>query len=76
MNAARKIGKQITRIILTHAHQDRIGALDTLKELLPDCQVCISSRDALLLYGSTALPPHEKNTPIRGGNPKNIRRIT
>lgn len=73
MNTAKKIGKPITRIILTHAHQDHIGALDTLKELLPDCQVYISSRDALLLDGNTALLPHEKNTPIRGGIPKNIK---
>lgn len=72
-NAAKKIGKPITRIILTHAHQDHIGALDTLKELLPDCQVCISSRDALLLAGNSSLLPHEKNTPIRGGLPKNIK---
>ena len=72
-NAAKKIGKPITRIVLTHAHQDHIGALDTLKELLPDCQVCISSRDALLLSGNFELLPHEKNTPIRGGLPKNIK---
>lgn len=72
-NVAKKIGKPITRIILTHAHQDHIGALDTLKELLPDCQVCISSRDALLLAGNSSLLPHEKNTPIRGGLPKNIK---
>lgn len=71
IHVAKKMGKQITRIIITHAHSDHIGALDKLKELLPDCQVCISSRDALLLDGNTTLLPHEKNTPIRGGIPKN-----
>lgn len=73
IKAAERIGKPITRIIITHAHSDHIGALDTLKELLPDSQVCISSRDALLLEGNSALLPTEKNTPIRGGIPKNIK---
>lgn len=73
INAAKKIGKPITRIIITHAHSDHIGALDMLKELLPSSQVCISSRDALLLEGNSTLLPNEKNTPIRGGLPKNIK---
>ena len=71
LNAAGKIGKHITKIILTHAHQDHVGALDKLKEWLPDCPVYISSRDSLLLDGNTVLLPHEKNTPIRGSIPKN-----
>lgn len=73
IDAAKEIGKPITKIVITHAHSDHIGALDTLKALLPDCQVCISSRDALLLDGNTTLLPNEKNTPIRGGIPKNIK---
>lgn len=71
--AAKKIGKPITKMVITHAHNDHIGALDTLKELLPDSQVYISARDALLLAGNTTLLPGEKNTPIRGGVPKNIK---
>ncbi|QDQ03438.1 MBL fold metallo-hydrolase [Lysinibacillus fusiformis] len=70
--AAKDIGKPITRIIITHAHNDHIGALDTLKELLPESQVYISSRDALLLEGNSILLQNEKNVPIRGGLPKNI----
>lgn len=73
IKAAKKIGKSITRIVITHAHSDHIGALDTLKEVLPDLQVCISSRDALLLDGNTTLLPDEINAPIRGGLPKNIK---
>jgi len=73
INAAKNIGKPITRIIITHAHGDHIGALDTLKELLPNSQVCISTRDALLLEGNSSLLPNEINTPIRGGIPKNIK---
>lgn len=73
IDAAKSIGKPITRIVLTHAHNDHIGALDALKELLPNAQVSISSRDALLLDGNSTLLPSEKNTPIRGGVPKNIK---
>lgn len=73
IKAAESIGKPITKIIITHAHSDHIGALDTLRELLPDSQVCISSRDALLLEGNSTLLPNEINTPIRGGIPKNIK---
>ncbi|MFE6168139.1 MBL fold metallo-hydrolase [Viridibacillus arvi] len=73
IDVAKSIGKPITRIVLTHAHNDHIGALDALKELLPNTQVSISSRDALLLDGNSTLLPSEKNTPIRGGVPKNIK---
>lgn len=73
MDVAKTIGKPITKIIITHAHNDHIGALDTLKEEIPDCQVYISSRDALLLEGNKTLLPHEKFVPIKGGLPKNIK---
>ncbi|WP_324727738.1 MBL fold metallo-hydrolase [Lysinibacillus fusiformis] len=73
MDLAKTIGKPITKIIITHAHNDHIGALDTIKEEIPDCQVYISSRDALLLEGNKTLLPHEKSVPIKGGLSKNIK---
>ncbi|WP_163536162.1 MBL fold metallo-hydrolase [Gracilibacillus sp. YIM 98692] len=72
MSTAEKIGKPITRIVLTHAHADHVGALDHLKHLLPNASVYISKRDAKLLKGDRSLYPNEKKTPIRGGIPKNI----
>ncbi|OMF79913.1 MBL fold metallo-hydrolase [Paenibacillus glucanolyticus] len=72
LQAASAIGKPITRIVLTHAHGDHVGALDGLKKELPDASVYISQRDALLLKGNTELLPGEQQTPIRGGIPKNI----
>lgn len=72
IHTAKKIGKPLRNIILTHAHADHVGALDELKKLLPEVQVCISIRDAKLLAGDTSLLPHEKNAPIRGGIPKKI----
>ncbi|MBG9734412.1 MBL fold metallo-hydrolase [Paenibacillus alvei] len=70
LKAAKQIGKPITRILLTHAHDDHIGALDALKQDLPDAQVLISARDAKLLAGNRTLEAGEPVTPIRGGVPK------
>jgi glyoxylase-like metal-dependent hydrolase (beta-lactamase superfamily II) len=71
LQAAEKIGKQIKKIVLTHAHGDHIGALDELKARL-DVPVYISARDSRLLAGDTSLDSTEPQTPIRGGVPKNI----
>jgi glyoxylase-like metal-dependent hydrolase (beta-lactamase superfamily II) len=70
VRAATAIGKPITRIVLTHAHGDHIGALDKLKAALPEAIVYISRRDARLLAGDRSLDPGEPQTPIRGGVPK------
>ncbi|KPV59439.1 hypothetical protein QJ48_10995 [Paenibacillus sp. A3] len=72
LHAAQTIGKPITRIVLTHAHDDHVGALDQLKRALPGVPVHISARDARLLTGDVTLEPGEPNTPIRGGVPKNV----
>ncbi|MFD1030197.1 MBL fold metallo-hydrolase [Metaplanococcus flavidus] len=71
--AARKIGKPITNVILTHAHSDHVGSLDALKEALPDLRVSISGRDSRLLAGDRSLLATEPATPIRGGVPKGIK---
>lgn len=73
MRAAETIGKPINRIVLTHAHDDHVGALDQLKLLLPDALVHISRRDARLLAGDVTLDPDEPDTPIRGGVPKKVK---
>ncbi|MCZ8522293.1 MULTISPECIES: MBL fold metallo-hydrolase [Paenibacillus] len=71
--AAERIGKPITRIALTHAHDDHVGALDALRTALPDAQVLISARDARLLAGDRSLEAGEPQTPIRGGVPKGLK---
>lgn len=73
LETAASLGKPISTIILTHAHADHVGALDGLKDALPDAEVCISSRDAKLLTGDTSLLSHEPQTPVRGSVPKGIR---
>ncbi|MBL1705549.1 MBL fold metallo-hydrolase, partial [Klebsiella pneumoniae] len=60
-------------IVLTHAHDDHIGALDALKEVLPHVPVYISKRDAKLLEGDTTLQKNEPNTSIKGGVPKKVK---
>ncbi|KHF37923.1 MBL fold metallo-hydrolase [Halalkalibacter okhensis] len=72
---AAKIGKPITKIIITHAHDDHVGSLDVLKQSLPDAKVYISKREARLLQGDKTLLPHEPTLPIRGGIPKKIKTI-
>lgn len=72
IRAAEQIGKPLKRIVLTHAHDDHVGALDALKQQLNDVQVYISRRDHRLLQGDQSLDPEEKQTPIRGGVPKTI----
>jgi glyoxylase-like metal-dependent hydrolase (beta-lactamase superfamily II) len=73
LQAARKIGKPITRIVLTHAHSDHVGALDAFKQVIPDVPVHISKRDARLMAGDRSLDPGEPDTPIRGGVPTNLK---
>lgn len=73
LQASKGIGKPITRIVLTHAHEDHVGALDKLKEMLLNATVYISHRDAKLLKGDCSLDKEEENLPIKGGVPKNIK---
>jgi glyoxylase-like metal-dependent hydrolase (beta-lactamase superfamily II) len=73
IQAAKKIGKPITKIVLTHAHGDHVGALDSLKKLLPDAPVYISARDSRLMSGDTSLDEDEEQTPIKGGVPKDLK---
>lgn len=73
LETAEKIGKSIEHIVLTHAHDDHVGALDALKEALPNAKVYISKRDARLLQGDKTLEEEDFGMPIKGGVPKNIK---
>jgi len=48
LREAGAIGKPIVRIVLTHAHSDHTGALDDLKQALPD--VPSSSRNGIRVF--------------------------
>ncbi len=67
--AAEGLGAPITRIVLTHAHGDHIGALDELAAALPDAEVIISARDARLLHKDLSLDPGEPERKLSGSYP-------
>lgn len=73
LEAANKIGKPITRVLLTHVHEDHVGALDAFKEALPKVPVYVSKRDARLMEGDVTLDKGEPEMPIRGSVPKNLK---
>ncbi|MFA9557754.1 MBL fold metallo-hydrolase [Evansella sp. AB-rgal1] len=70
--AAKKIGKPIGKILLTHAHNDHVGALDGLKQTT-DAEVIIPKRELKILKGDISLEEGEGKMPIKGGVPKNIK---
>jgi glyoxylase-like metal-dependent hydrolase (beta-lactamase superfamily II) len=66
--AAADLGAPIVRIALTHAHGDHMGSLDALAAELPEAEVLISARDAILLGGDTTLQAGESGK-LRGSYP-------
>ncbi|MDD7795495.1 MBL fold metallo-hydrolase [Clostridium sp. 'White wine YQ'] len=73
IRASEKIGKPITKILLTHVHGDHVGALDALKNTLKDVPVYVSKRDSRLMSGDISLDVDEENLPIKGSVPKNLK---
>lgn len=68
--AIESTGKPLTRILLTHAHEDHLGAVPFLKTKYPQAKIGISGREAAILRGDRSLLPHEPQTPLKGGVPK------
>jgi len=42
--AAEAIGKPITRVTLTHAHPDHVGAIDPILAALPEAEFIVGAR--------------------------------
>ena len=57
--AAKRLGKPIGRIALTHYHSDHTGQVDALARQLPGVEVLISARDAKVLGGDKTPEPGE-----------------
>ncbi|KAA0763997.1 MBL fold metallo-hydrolase [Bacillus sp. SH5-2] len=75
LESARKIGKPITNIVITHAHDDHVGALDAIKQEMPDVPVYISKRDASLLEGDLSLQLGEPGKQVKVSVSKKIKTI-
>jgi glyoxylase-like metal-dependent hydrolase (beta-lactamase superfamily II) len=67
LDAAADIGQPITRVTLTHAHTDHVGALDELCAQLPQAEVAFSHRTANFLQGELTLRPDEPQAKLGGG---------
>jgi glyoxylase-like metal-dependent hydrolase (beta-lactamase superfamily II) len=67
LSAAADLGQPITRITLTHAHSDHVGALDEVAGQLPAAEVAFTARTAQFLRGEVTLEPDEPRAKIRGG---------
>ena len=63
---AARIGAPITRVLLTHVHQDHAGSLDALATALPDAGLLAPERELPFLGGDLSLRPGEGESPVRG----------
>jgi len=66
LRAATRLGASIRRIVLTHAHIDHIGSLDSLMAGLPSAELAIGKREARLLAKDLSLDAGEKGKTLYG----------
>jgi glyoxylase-like metal-dependent hydrolase (beta-lactamase superfamily II) len=66
LHAAADLGASIRRIVLTHAHIDHIGSLDSLMAALPSAELAIGKREARLLAKDLTLDAGEKGKRLFG----------
>jgi glyoxylase-like metal-dependent hydrolase (beta-lactamase superfamily II) len=66
LRAAARLGASIRRIVLTHAHIDHIGSLDTLMAALPSTELAIGKREARLLAKDLSLDEGESGKTLLG----------
>lgn len=66
LNAASRSGAPIRRIVLTHAHIDHIGSLDSLIAALPTAELSIGKREARLLAKDLSLDAGEHGKSLQG----------
>jgi glyoxylase-like metal-dependent hydrolase (beta-lactamase superfamily II) len=66
LRAATNLGASIRRIVLTHAHIDHIGSLDSLVAAHPSAELAIGKREARLLAKDLTLDAGENGKTLRG----------
>jgi glyoxylase-like metal-dependent hydrolase (beta-lactamase superfamily II) len=62
----KRLGKQLRRVALTHAHGDHVGGVTGLRQHFPGVEVSIAERDARILAGDKTLLPTEPQTEVKG----------
>lgn len=73
LKSVEKMGKPLKRILLTHIHDDHVGALDKIKGSNPEVEVWVPKREERIMRGDKSLEQGESPKPIRGGVPKNLK---
>ena len=66
LRAASRLGASIRRIVLTHAHIDHIGSIDSLMAALSSSELAIGKREARLLAKDLSLDAGEKGKTLIG----------
>ena len=66
LGAASQLGAPIRRIVLTHAHIDHIGSLDSLMAAHPTAELSVGKREARLLAKDLSLDVGESGKALRG----------
>ena len=66
LTASSALGMPIIGILLTHAHQDHVASLDSLRQELPEVEVAITARGARFLAGERSLDADEPQAKLRG----------
>ena len=69
LEASAALDAPIVRVLLTHAHDDHIGALEAISKALPDVPVLASGRDAKLILGDKEPEPGEPRGRLLGSYP-------
>jgi len=62
----KQLGKELRRVVLTHAHGDHVGGVAGVRQRFVGVEVSISERDAHILAGDKTLLTSEPQTKIKG----------
>jgi glyoxylase-like metal-dependent hydrolase (beta-lactamase superfamily II) len=65
-----KLGKPLTRVVLTHAHGDHIGAVGVVREAFANIEILMSEREARIFRGDRHLLAGESQRKLKGSFPK------
>ena len=62
----KEVGKELRRVVLTHAHGDHVGGVAGMRLRFPGVEVSIGERDSRVLAGDKTLLETEPQTAVKG----------